>query len=277
MEMEATLSFNCDPNYLGEFAKWFDIVTLANNHTDNMGEEGFEETKAALDKRGIQYFGHYDPDKIDQQCSIVLLPVRITYDDNTKAKEKLPIAACGYHGVFKIPSKESIAEITRYSNYMPVIVFPHAGAEYKAGPDEIKTTMYRDMVDAGADMIIGDHPHWIQNTEVYNGKLIVYSMGNFMFDQQFNQEVTRSAAIKMSLLIKDDLSAWITIAKQCQLNTNCLDKINEAKLKKYTPSYTFDFIPTSNKGYQTHPAPELKQTIQQRLNWNASMKKLGQE
>ena len=279
-EMEAALSFNCDPNYLSEFAKWFDIVTLANNHTDNMGADGFAETKTALKKNGIQYVGHYDPDVLDEQCKVVLLPVKVRYDTKPDAKEKLPIAACGYHGVFKIPSSESVAEITKYSKLMPVIVFPHAGAEYKAGPDEIKTTMYRAMIDAGADMIIGDHPHWIQNTEAYKGKLIVYSMGNFMFDQQFNTEVTRSAAIKMRLTVQDSsrLDSWIELGRQCQSNaTDCLNTIQAQHLPKYTPSYRFDFIPVSNKGYQTHPAPELNAGIEARLNWQATMAALGQK
>jgi len=60
-EEDSTLSFNCSPDYLPEAAKWFTAVTLANNHTDNRGAEGFDETKKHLDENGIQYFGNYDP------------------------------------------------------------------------------------------------------------------------------------------------------------------------------------------------------------------------
>jgi len=73
------------------------------------------------------------------------------------------------------------------------------GKEYVATPDELKTSIYHSMIDQGADMGLGDHPHWVQTSEAYKGKPIFYSMGNFMFDQQDTTEVTRSAAIDVTL------------------------------------------------------------------------------
>lgn len=281
-EMEATLTFNCDPSYLGEFAKWFTAVTLANNHTDNMGADGFLETKQALDSHKIQYFGHYDPEAIDELCKVVVIPARANYSDNSQKKVKLPITMCGYHGVFKIPSQASIAEIAKYAEYTPVISMPHAGAEYKPSPDEIKTSMYHNMIDAGADMVIGDHPHWIQNTESYKGRLIAYSMGNFMFDQQFNDEVTRSASIEVSLKIDSnklpEVTRWLDLAETCLAdNKECLGQAKKLGLAKYTTNYSYGFVPVSNKGYQTHPAPELREAIEKRLNWNSTMSLLEKQ
>lgn len=280
-EMEANLSFNCDPNYLGEFAKWFGVVGLANNHTDNRGEDGFEETKQALDKHNIQYFGHYDPEVLSDVCEVIKLPVKVKYSDQSEQKGSLPVAMCGYHFVFKLPSAESIAEITKYAEIMPVIAFPHGGAEYKPAPDEIKINTIRSMIDAGADMVIGDHPHWVQNTEVYKGKLIVYSMGNFMFDQQFNAEVTRSAAIDVEMSSSQtdavQLAKWLELGDSCKIhNDDCFEQAGRAGLGRISLNYQFNAIATSNKGYQTYPAPDLQSGVEQRLRWQESMEALGQ-
>ncbi len=281
-DMEAELSFNCDPNYLPEFAKWFDVVSLANNHTDNRGVDGFTETQDSLAKNKIQYFGHYDPDELNDICEVVSLPARVKYDNNTTKEGKIAVALCGYHGVFKIPSEAAISKISEYAKYFPVIAMPHAGAEYKPGPDQIKTDMYRGMIDAGADMVIGDHPHWTQNTEVYKGKLIAYSMGNFMFDQQFNTEVTRSAAFSVDMtsrsLKSDTLEKWTKLAEGCEsYHDTCLAKAGELGLDKVQFDYKFDVVATNNKGYQTHPAPELQAATEQRLDWQKTIQTLAGE
>lgn len=273
---EATLSFNCSPDYLPEAAKWFNVVTLANNHTDNQGVEGFAETKRHLDEYNIQYFGHYDPRALDDLCGVISLNVVAKYSDGTTQPAQLPVAMCGYHGVFRIPTQESLAVMEKYSQIMPVIAFPHTGAEYQPAPDQIKTDLYRSMIDHGADMVLGDHPHWIQTTEAYKGKLIVYSMGNFMFDQQFNSEVTRSAAIRVLMSAtgdSDDLAAWTMLAKACTTyHDTCLQDIEQQSLPKLDFTYRYQVIGTSNVGYLAYPANETQQQeILQRLQWSQTM------
>lgn len=277
---DATLSFNCSPNYLPELSKWFNVVTLANNHTDNQGEEGFQETKKHLSEAGIQYFGYYDPRVVDNVCEVISIDADINYDDGTKKTGKLPVAMCGWVGVFRIPPPESIQIMQKYSPYMPVIAMPHMGKEYVATPDELKTNVYRSMIDNGADMVLGDHPHWVQTTESYKGHLIVYSMGNFMFDQQYNAEVTRSAAIKVVIDgdTNDNLlvEKWLEIGKNCEtFKDDCLSKIIDLKLSKLKLKYSFDVIGTDNSEKITHLASDsTKKAILQRLNWNDTMTKL---
>lgn len=279
-EEDATLSFNCSPDYLPEAAKWFTAVTLANNHTDNRGPEGFAETKQHLDEHKIQYFGHYDPYVVDDACEVIALPVTVTYDNTEIRKQKLPIALCGYHGVFKIPPAEAINQIQKYAAYMPVIAMPHMGAEYVATPDEIKTTTYHALIDAGADMVLGDHPHWIQTTEAYKGKLIVYSMGNFMFDQQGGIEVTRSAAINVvmntSNAPSDQLTQWLAFGDACaSFKDDCLMQITEKKLQKLPFEYRFGAIGTNDDGKIVKPATDVQQAaILQRLKWSQTMSQL---
>lgn len=279
-EMDETLTFNCDPAYLAEAAKWFTAFTLANNHTDNQGVDGFATTQQALEKSKIQYFGHYDPRALDDLCDVISLPVTVTLDDETATKGDLPVAMCGYHGVFRIPSQEAINKMAEYAKYMPVLAFPHMGAEYKAEPDEIKTTAYRSMIDAGADVVLGDHPHWIQTTESYKGHLIVYSMGNFMFDQQDTPEVVRSAAIRIVMNVKgattEQLTAWLELGESCKAyHDDCLKQASEKNLKELDVTYQFGAIGTNDGDKIVKPATEAQQaSILERLRWSQTMNQL---
>ena len=279
-EEDETLSFNCDPGYLPEAAKWFTAFTMANNHTDNQGAEGFMETRKHLDENGIQYFGNYDPTVEADVCEVVSWPVTVTYDDKSEKPGTLPIALCALHGVFQIPPEESIAIIERYAQYMPVIAMPHMGVEYQAAPDELKTSVYRSLIDHGADMVLGDHPHWIQTTEAYNGRLIVYSMGNFLFDQQDTAEVVRSAAIRVVMQTGDtskgELKEWLAIGDSCKrFQDDCLAQVQIDNLTKLPFTYQFGAIGTNDSQKIVKPATEEQQaSILQRLKWETTMAEL---
>jgi hypothetical protein len=278
-QMEEALQFNCRPEYLKEASKWFDIVMLSNNHTDNQGPEGFTRTRQQLDKAKMQHFGHYDPREIDDICEVVAMPVTIKYTNSSHKKGQLPIALCGFHGVFRIPEQTAVDQISKYSKYMPVIAMTHMGAEYEASPDEIRTRLYRSMIDAGADMVLGDHPHWIQSTEAYKGKLIVYSMGNFMFDQQFNREVTRSAAIEVKLSTNsNNIDKWLQLGSQCRgFKDKCLEEAEQLKLEKLPVKYQFKAIGSDDSNKLTKKADsKLQDSIEQRLNWKQTMSGLQQ-
>lgn len=279
-EEDNTLSFNCSPDYLPEAAKWFTAFTLANNHTDNQGPEGLTETRQHLEENGIQYFGDPDPRVLDNVCEVISLPVTVTLDDTTTKEEALPVAMCGYHGVFRIPPEESLAVMEEYSKYMPVIALPHMGSEYVATPDQLKTATYRSMIDHGADMVIGDHPHWIQTTESYKGKLIVYSMGNFIFDQQDQAERVRSAAINVLMNVKGvdpaTLKQWLAIGATCKtFHDTCLQQIEQKNLTKLPFTYQFGVVGTNDFDKIVKPAtPAQQASILERLQWTKTMSQL---
>lgn len=280
-EQEAALQFNCRPEYLPEVAKWFTAFTLANNHTDNQNESvGFAETQRQLESAGIQYFGHYDPRAVDDICEIIGLPVTVTNDNGAIVKGRLPVAMCGYHGVFRIPSDEAVLEMKKYSEYMPVIAMPHMGAEYQSSPDEIKTDFYHSLIDNGADMVLGDHPHWVQNTESYNGHLIVYSMGNFIFDQQYSDEVTRSAGIRVVMKTTDTdselLKKWLILGEKCVVfKDDCLEAAQQQGLTKLSITYKFGVISTNDADRIVKPATiEQTSSVLERLNWQSTVDQL---
>ncbi len=240
---DSDLKFSCLPQYLSEAANWLDVLSLANNHTDNMEElNGFDQTKKYLSENKIAYFGHFDNSRLDEICKVINLEIKDKSvennfrnnpniglenpsNDSSKTSSNLtnpdqyfvPIAFCGYHNVFKLPTQSELAKITEYSKYWPTIVMPHGGAEYTSKPDQIKTDLYRQMIELGADSVIGDHPHNVQSTEVWQDKLIVYSLGNFMFDQQTRQDVRQSLTIdaEFELEFDQNLEKLMEISQKC--------------------------------------------------------------
>lgn len=278
---DSTLQFDCSPNYLPYAKEYFTAFTLANNHTDNQnGVIGWKETVQHLSDNGIQSFGSFDPEDYANLCNVLSLPARVTYDDNTVKTVKLPTVWCGYHGVFKTPTADSIAVMKKYTDKFNVIAMPHSGQEYKPAPDQIKTDLYRSLIDGGAEVVIGDHPHWIQNTESYKGHLIMYSLGNFIFDQQDTSEVTRSAVLQitMSITAKDapDLDKWIALADECgTYEDQCLKSAMSQSLTKLPITYHFAALGSNDGGKMVKPATaEQLASIKQRLNWAATIKGL---
>lgn len=158
-------------------------------------------------------------------CEVISHPVTATYIESSynegedekknqksiEEKVTIPIAMCGVHGVFELPEDKVYTEITKYSKKFLTIVYPHMGKEYVPKPDQIKTDVYRKLIDSGADIVIGDHPHITQSTEVYKNKLIIYSLGNSIFDQQYSPNVTEAIALETSynFLINDNIRYYI--------------------------------------------------------------------
>ena len=281
---EATLNFNCPPSYIPEAAKWFTIFSDANNHSDNQhGQVGLDETRAHLDEVGIQYFGHYDPKQTTKLCEVVALPVQFRLSDGNKQKAKLPFAMCGYDGVFGTLPADSIAVIGQYAKYMPVIAYPHMGTEYKSNIDSLRQSLYHSMIDNGADIVFGNHPHWVQPSEAYKGHPIFYSMGNFVFDQQLKPETTRSAAIDVTMSLADNavtsdqLNAWTKLGATCvAFQDNCLAKAEQQKLAKLPLTFKLKIVGVDLSNKITRPADTaVTNAILQRLQWAQTITQLS--
>src|SRR5690606_2415251 len=80
-----------------------------------------------------------------------------------------------------------------------VIVSVHWGVEYKAKPNQRQILLGRAMIDAGADVVLGHHPHWTQTVEEYQDGVIIYSLGNFIFDQMWSEETRRGDVVEFKL------------------------------------------------------------------------------
>lgn len=289
-EEDKIFKFNCDPDYLPEAAKYFTAFLLGNNHAGNQGLEGMRTTRKYLEQNGIQYFGtpkrtandtrdtEYRNDEADiNNCGIVVLPVKATYDNKEVKELKFPFGFCSAHGVYGVPGDDYLENIKTYAASVPTIAMPHMGAEYQTSHDTLRQNVYRKIIDLGADSVIADHPHTVQDSEAYNGKLIVYSMGNFMFDQTFNAEVPRSAAIEGNATItadSADLEKWNELGEGCLKDkTTCFEKITAAKLAKPTVKWNYTYHATTSAGNRiTRLADQADQTaIGQRLKWDTTV------
>jgi poly-gamma-glutamate synthesis protein (capsule biosynthesis protein) len=166
----------------------FTDLSLANNHTDNYGRSGFVETILNLRGVGLNSFG--DPNVISDYSFI-------QREINGRS-----FVFAGINDTYGNLSKESIFEFGRnlrekFSESVLVFVM-HWGEEYKTTANSRQEELGRGLVDIGADLIIGSHPHVIQNIEKYNDKYIFYSLGNFVFDQYFSTSTQEGLVVKMS-------------------------------------------------------------------------------
>lgn len=275
-EQEDLLRFNCKPEYLPAAREYFDIFSLANNHTDNVeGEIGLQETKELLSMNNLQYFGHFDNASRQDICEVVSTKARIVYNDNTTDNTYIPVALCGYHNVFKLPTPEEIAVISDYATHVPTFVMPHQGAEYIDVADNLQTQTFRQMIDAGADAVLGGHTHSVINTEVYNNKLIAYSLGNFIFDQQFIQQVTTGLGVKAKLNFEYPEVENIVSIKCYKHQNGCLEKIKQQNPKK--PEFTIEYkavVSTSADQQTTLASPELTKDVLQNIQWENTVNSL---
>ncbi len=158
-------------------------VFLDNNHILNYGASGLEQTIENLQKGGINYFGlPYEEDVLYKTVNGVNLSF-ISYNEFISSDLEQII--------------KNIKETDTKSDH--VVVFTHWGNEYEKVPTDRQVKLAHLFIDSGADIIIGTHPHVIQQKEKYNGKYIYYSLGNFIFDQYFNEDVRCGAVITFEI------------------------------------------------------------------------------
>ncbi len=158
-----------------------DVATLENNHIENYGITGIENTIKLLNETGIKTVREDSPQIIDVKGQKIVI---LAYHDLINPQiDTISIVE------EKIVSE--IKEVRKKANI--VIVAFHWGVEYTKQPSIRQRFLAHLAIDNGADLILGNHPHWIQPVEIYNNKLIVYSHGNFIFDQMWSEETKKGA------------------------------------------------------------------------------------
>lgn len=279
-QVENTM-FNCRPEFLPSYRKYFEFANIAGNHTLDLGQDGYKQTVKNLENAGIVPLGNYSPRVKEDICEVVPLKIRLKKAGRElKDKTTLPVAICAFHYFSFDPEPGEIETIKAYSEKMPVFALQQIGTEYvaSAGPDQVDVA--RRLIDNGADFVIGNSPHWVQNSEVYKGKLIAYSTGNFIFDQ-LDSETNRgvSIAVNMSVDYDDNLAKWLALSEKCRPRyDSCLEEAKKQNLQKVSAKYKFEAIGNTN-GYRqiTKKAdPTTQAAILKRLNWDATLRALGQ-
>jgi poly-gamma-glutamate synthesis protein (capsule biosynthesis protein) len=177
---EEGFTFCGQPGFAGALREaGVDVATLENNHIDNYGPEGVAATEALLTASGIGYANYY---------TLAVRDVR-----------GLRFGFLAFNGVGGAFDRELVRRrIEETAGQVDVLVTAfHWGKEYVTIPQADPGIAADDpvdiahlAVDAGADLVLGNHPHWVQGVEVYAGKLITYAHGNFIADQMWSYETT---------------------------------------------------------------------------------------
>lgn len=164
----------------------FQVVTLANNHVFDHGVGAFEETIRQLDDFGIQWVGAgRTPDEARRPLVIDLNGITLGII-NFSEGEDLTGAADG-PGVFAWELDRVMDTVTRLKQQVNVVlVIGHCGVEYIAFPPVYVARAFQRIAEAGADLIIGHHPHVPQGIQIHCGVPVCYSLGNFVFYQETN-------------------------------------------------------------------------------------------
>jgi poly-gamma-glutamate synthesis protein (capsule biosynthesis protein) len=173
-------------NSLPLLKKYFSAVSLANNHSGDYGKEAFANQLDIFDREKLPYFGG---GRTLQDARKPLILTRhgkkvalVAYCDfppkSFAANENTP-------GTAWLVEADVLADIRAaksQSHADLVIPYLHWGEELEAAPTEEQKTLARKLIDAGADAVIGSHPHVTQTIDYYRGRPIIYSLGNFVFD-----------------------------------------------------------------------------------------------
>jgi len=160
------------------------VANLANNHLTNYGAQGVALTDQLLQKNGILTSG---------PGPVAVIDVR-----------GIKFGFIGFNGVGPAINKDAVKQGIANARQLAdiVVVQFHWGKEYERQPladphvptPDDPVVIGHDAIDWGADIVIGNHPHWYQGIEIYHGKLITYAHGNFVFDQMWSEE-TREGVI----------------------------------------------------------------------------------
>ncbi|MDD5173199.1 MAG: CapA family protein [Patescibacteria group bacterium] len=179
----------------------FSILSLANNHTLNFGEKGLKDTFNYLENVGIKYVGAgQNEQEVYQPVYIEKKGIKFAffaYNDTDVVPNFYEASSNNAGTAFMRMEKmdEAVKEAKQKADF--VIISMHAGIEYTNEPNESQVNFAHAAIDAGADLVIGHHPHVVQVLEKYKGKYIFYSLGNFVFDQPQIRETEEGLAVKI--------------------------------------------------------------------------------
>jgi len=192
------LSFQLKPEQLSALqVAGFDVLSLANNHTSNVGRDGVAFSLDILRRAGIEPCGAgRNLDEAHQPVLIRRNDLTVAFLAYTGASSLTAGANSAGHSAWGIDLlRRDIAAVRDEADL--IVVSLHAGGEYAPQPNALQISFAHAAIDAGADIVAGHHPHVLEPIELYNGGLICYSLGNYVFDQAWNYDAQQTAAVEV--------------------------------------------------------------------------------
>ncbi len=191
-------TFRADPSLIFVFKELgIDIVTLANNHAMDYGTDALLDTCDTLDKAGIARVGAGK--NLDEAKAPVILEAQGKKIGFLGASRVIPVGS--WNATSTKPGMlttydpkilvDEIKKLRDQCDYL--VVYVHWGIERNETPEDYQRSLGKQYIDAGADVVIGSHPHVLQGVEYYKGKPIVYSLGNFIF----GSSIPKTALLKV--------------------------------------------------------------------------------
>ena len=221
-----------------------DIVQLSNNHVYDYGRQALLDTFDTLEGAGVDYFG------AGHNLEEAMAPVYYTLDDKVVAfvgasraeKYKMtPQATETEPGILRCYDTElflqTIAEADENADFVIAVV--HWGTEYSYDLEEVQLTTGKEYLDAGADVIIGGHSHCLQGMEFYNGKPVIYSLGNYWF----NDKTLDSMLIELHFSgndVEQNLEVRMIPAIQTHATTNWVDEAEQERIFEFMESISIN-------------------------------------
>ncbi len=183
--------FRADPKSIeGLKFAGFNVLNIANNHIMNFGKDGLDSTIKILDENNIMRVGAgRSEEEIYKPVIKNIKGAKFAFLGFTYNSDQREFFDGEIYGVanMEIEKMKENVEKANLENDI-VIVSMHAGTEYQTFPSSFQENFARGAIDAGADLVIGSHPHVVQAVEKYKERYIIYSLGNFVFDQMWSNE-----------------------------------------------------------------------------------------
>ena len=219
---EKPYAFRADPRTLPVLKRHFDAVSLANNHSGDFGKAAFAEQLALMDTAGLPYFGGgRDATAAHAPWIVERNGVRIALLGYVEFKPRSFEADASRPGVAWSGEDDDVIEdiiaARRVHRADIVIPFMHWGWEDEPDPSPRLRAFARRMIDAGADMVVGGHPHVTQGAEYYRGKPIIYSLGNFLFNG-FDTPATTTGWVLSARVDRTGVVDWRTHVARLDAN-----------------------------------------------------------
>lgn len=217
-------TFRVDPSHVSILKEMgVDMAAVANNHILDYGEDALTDTLDTLEQAGILYAGAGADKERAMQLQVMevngirigmLAVSRVIPEISWNIENRQPGVLCTYDPALLLGAIDKAKESCDY-----LFVYVHWGIERNTTPEEYQKNLARQYIDAGADAVIGAHPHVLQGIEFYQGKPVFYSLGNFIF----NQTIEKTMAVRFQVDEEKNVSIRLLPASASNAKTGLID------------------------------------------------------
>lgn len=226
-----------------------DLVSLANNHIYDYGHDAFIDTLNTLKSQDIAFVGAGNNiEEAKKPYYYIINGYKIAFLNATRAEKNIitPEATLNKEGVFRCYDPklfiEEIQKAKQESDYVVALI--HWGKEQSHTLEQVQIDTGKKYIDAGADVLVGSHAHVLQGMEIYNGKLIAYNLGDFLF----NDWTTETGILNVNIANDGKLSYKFIPCLQSNVKTTILKGDKKTKLINKMQNWSYN-VQIDENGY----------------------------